>query len=69
MGNHPETVRRQLAKIIFESPLNPGSWAVLLTCGHEAWVESARRPKWTTYHCDHCTAARATAPPALSATA
>ncbi len=36
------------------SPLNPRRWCLILTCGHEVWITSARRPNRVAVPCPKC---------------
>ena len=39
-----------------QSPMNPQRWCLTLTCGHEVWITSRRRPKGMKAECQCCPA-------------
>jgi hypothetical protein len=50
---------RPLAKLqkvvrVDQSPLNPQRWCLTLECGHEAWVNSTRKPTRKSASCGRC---------------
>lgn len=48
--------RRHVVVRIDFSPMNAQRWLVLLACGHDTWVTSKRRPKFTKLECPTCEA-------------
>lgn len=45
------TVRR-----VDQSPMNPKRWCLTLSCGHEMWVTSNRKPQRMQTECERCPA-------------
>jgi hypothetical protein len=37
-----------------QSPMNAQRWVLELSCGHEEWVTSKRRPTSKTVNCSRC---------------
>lgn len=41
---------------IDRSPMNAKRWSLTLSCGHEIWMTSSRKPKTKTAKCEKCEA-------------